>query len=95
LYPTGCIITYRAYSANEVYEIVDEENDQGGLGVQAKLCKVKTFPEPDNRRPEGGMHILKSIPTGEFKPANFVQGNRNNGYKVICLTHFRWTEGAE
>jgi hypothetical protein len=71
-FPFGCKTTYRAYSADNVLEIIEvpeELHGLPGMKLRPQQCQVSTFPAPsaDGTFP-GGMHILRQWPLREDVP---------------------------
>ena len=50
-FPLGCKTTYRAFSQDEVIEIVDDSKAQ--LGLRPVTVKVKTHPEKTDTHSAG------------------------------------------
>ena len=54
-------MTYRAYSSDEVYEIV--EDTESPIGLEAVRTDVSSFPEGNEAIGQlPGMHILNKLP---------------------------------
>lgn len=61
-FPLGVKVLYRAYSADEVYEIVETNDPEQPSTVIPQLCKVDSFPKEKKIRREDGSE--ETIPEG-------------------------------
>lgn len=73
-FPFGVKMTYRAFSENIVYEIV--ESQANDIGFEPIRTIVGTFPE-------SGTWLLRAVPNRTIKPAPFVNGSRNSLEKFL------------
>lgn len=71
-YPLGSKVTYRAYAADKVTEIVNDDKGQSICGLRPRTCLVPTCPSDE----EPALHPLQMHPSGELMPAPFVIGAR-------------------
>ena len=74
-FSSGVKVTYRAYSSDVAYEIIDRDTlplhdslriSPHGIPYAPVRTQVRTYPE-------GGLSILKALPTGTIEHASFVQ----------------------
>ena len=84
-FPLGAKTTYRAYSCDTAYEILDrvdvQLNDEyasanKGCPFIPIQVEVRSYPEPCEAFPSGGCSLLKSWPTGQIHVMPFVTGSR-------------------
>lgn len=77
-YPLGVCVEYRAYSRDEVTEIVHDDNPLNPVGLIGKRCLVQWHPavQEHNNNTHVGMYIMHSLPRSFIKPAPFPVGSR-------------------
>ena len=71
-FPLGVKTMYRAYSCDEVNEIVLDSSKHFGYSCQK--VNVQWFPAANQSTPSG-MYLLQRFPTGEIKPCQFVKNS--------------------
>jgi hypothetical protein len=75
-FKNGVKVFYRAYCADEVCQIIEDNTKQ--CGVEAKVCDVFDFPVRDEK--DGilvdGMTVLQSLPSKKPDPYPFVPNSR-------------------
>ena len=78
-YPLGVCVEYRAYSRDEVTEIVQDNNPLNPVGLIAKRCLVQWQPvvAAHNNNTHVGMYIMHSLPRRFLMPAPFPAGSRS------------------
>ena len=72
-FPLGVKTMYRAYSCDEVNEIVLDSSKHFGYSCQK--VNVQWFPAATQSTPSG-MYLLQRFPMGEIKPCKFVENSR-------------------
>jgi hypothetical protein len=87
-FPCGVKTTYRAYSADKVIEIVDDENEE--LKVKVRNVQVKTFPTAEaNQCDVDGMYIMQNLPDFKLlKLVPFPKGYMSNNKLVTTVDQF-------
>lgn len=64
-FPFGVKVTYRAYSRDEVYEIVNGQNSKfEDMNIYSRLCQVDTFPKE-----KPATETSDAIPEGNYLPS--------------------------
>lgn len=85
-FPLGCQTFYRAYSSDEVYEIMKGQSPYyEDVNYVARLCKVTTYPLGDERTATApGMYLLQSLPPPDRQlcPFELLTGSREVFEKV-------------
>jgi hypothetical protein len=83
-FKNGVKIFYRAYSTDEVCQIIEDKNAKM-CGVVAKVCDVFDFPVKNAFAGilVDGMTILQSLPMRKPDPYPFLQGSREVLDKVL------------
>lgn len=78
-FPLGVKTLYRAYSENEVIEIVPDRSPQNPAGMIARKCRVNWAPmaSEHNNNSYDGMFILKQLPRAKLLPAMFPSNSRS------------------
>lgn len=72
-YPTGVKTTSRAYTKDEVVEVVDDPDKEAITGLIPQLTKV--FDQPGEHEPPYA--VLKSLPLARpLKVEPFIEGSR-------------------
>jgi len=93
LFPLGCKTTYRAFSSDEVVELIEDINSITGL--TAVNTKVTTFPVNtiDNENVVG-MFFLHKFPDKLFQPVPFLTGSSEEFQDVMFKVNAFWAKQA-
>lgn len=70
-YPLNVNVMYRAFDTDVVYELIPSDKFEIGFGVARVYTKWGPTIDPMYRNTTEGMYILKELPFGQFKPAEF------------------------
>jgi len=87
-FPCGVKTTYRAYSADSVIEIIDDENEE--LKVKVRNVQVNTFPTAEaNQCGTNGMYIMQSFPKYKLlQSVPFPKGYMKNNKLFTMIDQF-------
>jgi hypothetical protein len=90
-FPHGVRVLHRAYSADEVVEILEDSSKP--CGMHAKLVEVFDFPmkEPEKGIMVDGMTILTSLPSTKPEPFPFVADSRELLDDVLYKVETKFT----